>query len=175
MRVNGRAWGGIGWPGHPRRFPRRNTAASAAIPALMCTTVPPAKSSAPRLKSQPEGENTQCAIGAYTRIAHSPMNHTHAENLMRSAMAPVINAGVMIANMSWKARNTSGGIDSWKPVGDVLAASRNQARSRFPIHLLSPLNASEYVSAAQMTLISPRQKKFCMSIPSTFLARTIPP
>ena len=71
------------------------------------------------------------------------MNHTHAENFMRSAMAPVINAGVMIANMSWKAMNVSGGIDSSNPVGDVAAASRNQARSRFPIHLLSPLNASE--------------------------------
>ena len=103
------------------------------------------------------------------------MNHTHAENFMRSATAPVIRAGVMIANMSWKARNVSGGIDSSKPVGDVAAASRNQARSRFPIHLLSPLKASEYVSAAQITLIRPMQKKFCMSMPSTFLARTIPP
>src|SRR4029453_7688330 len=146
MSVNGSACGGIGWLGQPLRFPRMNTAARAAIPALMCTTVPPAKSSAPRLNSQPEGENTQCAIGAYTRTAQSPMNHTHAENFIRSATAPVINAGVMIANISWKAMNVRGGIDSSKPVGDVAAASRSQARARLPIHFLSPLNAREYVS-----------------------------
>ena len=34
------------------------------MPALMCTTVPPAKSSAPRSASQPAGANTQCATGA---------------------------------------------------------------------------------------------------------------
>ena len=36
------------------------------MPALMCTTVPPAKSSAPRLNSQPAGLKTQWATGAYT-------------------------------------------------------------------------------------------------------------
>ena len=64
MSVNGSACGGIGWLGQPFRFPSRMTAASAAIPALMWTTVPPAKSSAPRLNSHPAGENTQCATGA---------------------------------------------------------------------------------------------------------------
>ena len=49
--------------GQPRRRPSRMAIASAAAPALMCTTVPPAKSSAPRLNAQPSGENTQCATG----------------------------------------------------------------------------------------------------------------
>ena len=34
------------------------------MPALMWIAVPPAKSSAPRLKSQPAGLNTQRAAGA---------------------------------------------------------------------------------------------------------------
>ena len=38
------------------------------------------------------------------------MNSTKAPNFHRSAMAPVISAGVMTANISWKATNTSGGI-----------------------------------------------------------------
>ena len=38
-----------------------------------------------------------------------------------------------------------------------------------------PWNASEYTPAAQITLTRPRQNMFCISIPSTFLARTIPP
>ncbi len=62
-----------------------------------------------------------------------------------------------------------------KPVaGTVFAWSRN-ARSRFPMNLPVPWNASEYMQTAQSTLIRPRQKKFCMSMASTFLARTMPP
>ena len=152
--VSGSECGGIGCCGHPRRRPITRTAASAAIPALMCTTVPPAKSSAPRRNSQPAGENTQCATGVYTTIAQSPRNQTHAENFMRSAIAPVISAGVMIANISWNAENDSGGIDSVPKPGrrDVFATSCIHARSKLPIHLPVPRNASEYTHAAQSTL-----------------------
>src|SRR6476659_151688 len=108
--VSGSECGGVGWLGHPRRRPMTITATSAAIPALMWTTVPPAKSSAPRRNSHPAGEKTQCATGVYTMSAHSPTNHTHAENRMRSAMAPVMSAGVMMANIIWNAENDSGGI-----------------------------------------------------------------
>src|SRR5262249_61674491 len=111
------------------------------MPALMCTTVPPAKSRAPRWNNQPAGENTQCAIGAYTRIAHRPMNHAHAENFMRSAIAPVISAGVMMANIIWNARNTSGGIDRANPGGAARPAAPRPAQAEVPTHLLSPLNA----------------------------------
>jgi hypothetical protein len=75
--------------------------ASAATPALMWTTVPPAKSRAPRSKSQPVGLKTQWATGLYTRMSQTERNTIHAENLTRSAMAPVIGAGVMTANIIW--------------------------------------------------------------------------
>jgi hypothetical protein len=99
ISVSGRECGGIGVPGQPRRRPMTMTTASAAIPALMCTTVPPAKSSAPRLNSHPSGAKTQCATGAYTRIDHNTRNATHAPKRMRSAIAPVMSAGVITANM----------------------------------------------------------------------------
>src|SRR3954454_21171170 len=62
--TNGTLCGRMLVPGQPRRLPSTIATASAAAPALACTTVPPAKSSAPRLNSQPAGENTQCATGA---------------------------------------------------------------------------------------------------------------
>ncbi len=48
----------------PRRLPSTIAKTSAAAAALMCTTVPPAKSSAPSWRSQPPGAQTQCATGA---------------------------------------------------------------------------------------------------------------
>ena len=59
--VNGRLWGGIASLGQPFRLPMMSTTASAATPALMWTTAPPAKSRAPRLNSHPFGLNTQWA------------------------------------------------------------------------------------------------------------------
>ena len=38
------------------------------------------------------------------------MNHSIAENFMRSAKAPQISAGVMIANVIWKHMKTDSGI-----------------------------------------------------------------
>ncbi len=38
-----------------------------------------------------------------------PMNTSIAENFMRSAKAPTINAGVMMANVIWKVMNTASG------------------------------------------------------------------
>src|SRR6476469_2939441 len=69
-RTNGTLCGRMLSRGHPRRLPRTRATAMAAAPAFAWTTVPPAKSSAPRWKSQPLGEKTQWAIGAYTRMAH---------------------------------------------------------------------------------------------------------
>src|SRR4051812_9160896 len=50
------------WP-YPTRLPRTSAHTRPAMPALMCTTVPPAKSSWPFCAAQPEGAQTQCAIG----------------------------------------------------------------------------------------------------------------
>ncbi len=38
------------------------------------------------------------------------MNHSIAENFMRSAKAPQISAGVMMAKVIWKVMNTDSGI-----------------------------------------------------------------
>ncbi len=38
------------------------------------------------------------------------MNSAKALNRNRSALAPVMSAGVMTANMSWKQTNTTGGM-----------------------------------------------------------------
>src|SRR6478735_6592422 len=101
--VIGRLCGGIEWSGYPRRRPRIRTSASAAAPALMCTTAPPAKSRAPISASQPPA-NTQCATGEYTSTSHTEMKTAYEANFNRSAVAPVISAGVMIANVIWKAQ-----------------------------------------------------------------------
>ena len=50
-----------------------------------------------------------CAIGAYTRVNQMPMNTSIAENFMRSAKAPTISAGVMMAKVSWNMMNTLSG------------------------------------------------------------------
>ncbi|GIU88981.1 MAG: hypothetical protein KatS3mg010_2129 [Acidimicrobiia bacterium] len=152
------------------------------MPALMCTTVPPAKSSAPRSNNQPEGENTQCATGEYTITDHRPRNHTHAANRIRSAIAPVMSAGVMTANIIWYAANTIGGnVNSPNhstPAGSggyIVATSLRPTKSKLPISDPSPPNANEYPIRPQSTLIRPSAKKFCISIASTFLLRTMPP
>ncbi len=41
---------------------------------------------------------------------HSAMKTSIDENLMRSANAPVISAGVMMANMSWNIMYTDSGM-----------------------------------------------------------------
>ena len=49
--------------GYLRRLPTMSAQTSAEAPAVRCTTVPPAKSSAPILRSQPPSAHTQCATG----------------------------------------------------------------------------------------------------------------
>src|SRR5688572_29786656 len=101
---------------------------SPATPALMCTTVPPAKSSAPFCHSQPAAAvtasrllasviasgpsqyHTMCAIGEYANVNHNTANTSMAENFMRSAKDPTTSAHVIPAKVSWKATNTSSGI-----------------------------------------------------------------
>src|SRR6516225_7314029 len=89
------------------RLPSIKAVIRPAVPELTCTTVPPAKSSTLMklcglaLLNMPSGPQTQCAIGEYTKIAHSPMNHSMAENFMRSANEPATSAAVMIAKVSW--------------------------------------------------------------------------
>jgi hypothetical protein len=55
--------GGIAVVGNPVRLPITRAATRAAMPALTCTTAPPAKSRKPRAKSQPSEAQTQCVTG----------------------------------------------------------------------------------------------------------------
>src|ERR1700739_4383052 len=55
---------------YPTRLPSTRQHTRPAIPALMCTTVPPAKSRMPAADSQPVGSQTMCAIGEETMIDH---------------------------------------------------------------------------------------------------------
>src|SRR6202035_1724437 len=89
------------------RLPSISAHIRPAVPELTCTTVPPAKSSTLmklcglELLNIPSGPQTQWAIGEYTNTAHRPVNHSMAENFMRSAVEPKISAAVMIAKVSW--------------------------------------------------------------------------
>ncbi len=110
--TNGTLCGRIGSLRKPIRLPSTRHSASAAAPALMCTAVPPAKSSTPQLASQPPPlpsvpkSNTQCATGKYTMVVQIVMKIDQEMNFVRSAMDPEISAGVMIANINWKAAKT---------------------------------------------------------------------
>ena len=50
--------------------------------------------------SSPPLPHTMCARGKYTINSHSTVNSSMALNFMRSANAPEMSAGVMMANMS---------------------------------------------------------------------------
>src|ERR1017187_6748709 len=89
--------------GYPWRLPRYSAQISAETPEVMWTTVPPAKSKqgmGPPVKafSSPPLPQTMCAMGKYTNVLHRTVNSSMDLNLMRSANAPEMSAGVMIAN-----------------------------------------------------------------------------
>ena len=97
----------------PLRGPRMMLRKRADQPEDMCTTVPPAKSMAlmlalalPRPFIIPSLPQIMCASGKYTSNIQPRMNAISAEYFMRSAMAPTINAGVMMANIIWYMANT---------------------------------------------------------------------
>src|SRR5438105_3006749 len=64
ISVKGRLCGGIGVCGYPFRLPIISAQTSADVPDERCTTVPPAKSSAPSLRRKPPSAQTQCASGS---------------------------------------------------------------------------------------------------------------
>ena len=81
---------------------------------------------------------------------------------MRSAKAPAISAGVMIANMSWNAMKASAGMVriSSKPgtVEVALLRFERKANSKSPMNALSPPKARLNPMAAHSTLIRPMAK-----------------
>src|SRR5205814_889838 len=74
--TSGTLWGTIAVRLKSFRGPSMRAATSADTPALMCTTVPPAKSSAPSFASQPPDPHTQWASGSYTNVAHRRRNRS---------------------------------------------------------------------------------------------------
>jgi hypothetical protein len=123
--------GGIAVVGKPFRLPSTIAATSAAMPALMWTTVPPAKSRIPQSHSRPPlPDHTMCAIGKYTSVTHSPAKIISAEKRMRSAIEPTISATVMIAKVIWKVANTLSGIAA---VSESRPRPAISARSKPPI------------------------------------------
>src|SRR6185295_1206112 len=104
----------------PTRLPSTNAPTNPATPALMCTTVPPAKSSAPIFQmypaialaasadpaasvyaSGPAQNHTMCATGRYENVNQMTRNTSTAENLMRSTIDPRIRQHVIAANVAW--------------------------------------------------------------------------
>ena len=103
-RQRQRMCGGIGCCGQPASLAEHEHRGERGDPGVDVHDRATGEVERTRRNSQPAGENTQCATGAYTRIAHSPRNqHPGRPNRMRSAIAPVISAGVITANIIWYA------------------------------------------------------------------------
>ena len=73
------------------------------------------------------------------------MNQSIAENFMRSANAPTISAGVMIANVIWNAKNSGSGI---VPEIESTPTPRRNAFSSVPT------NEWRFTTPACMPLVS---------------------
>ena len=67
-----------------------------------------------------------------------PINQSIAENFMRSANAPTISAGVMMAKVIWKVMNTVSGI---VPDKASTVTPLRKAFSRLPQYAPSPVKA----------------------------------
>src|SRR6201999_1131017 len=78
--------------GQPTRLPSTSARPSAAEPALMCTAVPPAKSSAPILVAMKPPPQIQCATGTYTMVNQPNANSSQPPNFVRSEIDPLIRA-----------------------------------------------------------------------------------
>ena len=170
--TSGRLCGRIWSLGQPRRLPRTIASASPAEPALTWTTVPPAKSSIPRLLSQPP-PHTQWATGKYTSVAQATVNTAQAPNLVRSAIAPLISATVMTANVSWKAEKMRSGMPFTRVT--LFTSPCSPRYSRPPMNPLPFPNDSEspYSTHAIVTVMMATHDIIIMF--RTLLARVMPP
>src|SRR5882757_8102099 len=94
-------------------------------------------------------------------------NATNEPNLQRSAVEPVISAGVMIAKVTWKATKAIVGVVYAEPsAGTTSLMCCSQAKCRSPRYLPVPPNAQVKPSATQVMLTMAMAAKFCMSIAS---------
>jgi hypothetical protein len=85
---------------------------------------------------------TECATGKYTSSVQPTTNAIQPRNLARSAIAPEISAGVMIANISWNATKASVGVDPL--TASVAIRPFRPTSEKSPITCpVSPANVSE--------------------------------
>ena len=111
-------------------------------------------------------------------MTHTATNMPHAANFARSAMAPEISAGVMTANISWKAAKTRIGIGYSPP----LTASLSSMSER-PSSLKSPMKplafsvpkVSEKPNSTHKGVTMPIVNTLIISMLRTDLERTMPP
>ena len=175
--------GGIAVVWYPSRFPTKMAATNAAIPALMCTTVPPAKSSAPIISpnKEPSPDHAMWQRGAYTMIDQTTEKINIAENFIRSANAPAISAGVIIANVNWKVIKTVSGIVPERvstPIprkNMVPSPPTKEVSVNCPASIPTVLKARLYPQIIHTIVISPVNAKHCISTERTFWTRTSPP
>src|SRR5688572_27220547 len=151
----------------PMRLPTTYAPMRPATPALMCTTGPPAKSSAPHCQMRPAlafrpstrlaavyasgpiQNHTMWAIGAYANVNQSTMKTSTPANLARSAKAPRMRQQVIAAKVHWNATNSSSGITT--PFENVAAIANVPALvSAVPLRnsrSIPPKNALPSVNA----------------------------
>ena len=99
---------------NPRLLPAIRQRMSPVRPDEMCTTSPPAKSSAPMVSPTrlPSPPHTMWASGGYTTTVHTATNAHTAPNFMRPATAPVMMAVVIMQNASWNTTSAIAGYAS---------------------------------------------------------------
>ncbi|MCY1463365.1 hypothetical protein D9M71_812490 [compost metagenome] len=77
-----------------------------------------------------------------------PMNTSIAENFIRSAKAPTISAGVMMAKVIWKVMNTASGNSA---AGPVRLDGVTPARNALP---MPPKNELKLTTPCSMPVVS---------------------
>ena len=145
------------------------------------------------LVEDPARAETQLATGKYTIVTQMATKSDQPQNFARSATAPEIRAGVMIANISWNIAKTSTGTPALSVLGqrgpDLVDRPKPQTlpthRVAEPEQLVAAAdqavtdcgrpNASEKPYSAQSTPTMAMQMKFIISMFSTLFERTMPP
>ena len=91
-----------------------------------------------------------------------PISVAYPANFSRSAVAPVMSAGVMIAKVIWKARNSGSGIPPVKAANclELMVMSWKPAKSKPPNQPPSPRlpKAMEAPNSTQRTASKPMAK-----------------
>ena len=105
------------------------------------------------------------------------INNKYAQNLILSAKAPEISAGVMIANFIWKTANSIKGIVGARDQAVLVPTLlKNKYFVGFPMipPMVSP-KAKPKPTTTQTTVMAPIAMKLCKIVLITFFFLTMPP